>query len=1056
MSLFNEASLEEAVIEHFKNDIFYDYINGSDLHKELTEVIIEDDFRNYFYLNYANEKVTKVELDEIVNEIKNFSKISLYEANKRFSNLLLNGNNFKRDDRKQKDFHYNLINFDDPNKNIFKIVNQLEIKGNELRIPDIVIYINGLPLVVFELKSAVKENTTIKNAYDQLTIRYRRDIPNLFKYNAFVVISDGVNTKYGSFFSDYDYFYSWSKIEKDGKNYEGIDSLYSLINGLFKKERIIKVIKDYIFLPDKSNKEEKIVCRYPQFFATEALVNSVKRAISSVDPAERGKGGTYFGATGCGKSMTMLFLARQIMKDISLSSPTIILITDRTDLDDQLSKLFLNAKEFIGDKTIIQVETREKLKEHLNNRVSGGVFLTTIQKFYEDTNLLSKRKNIICISDEAHRSQVNVIEKNVRDEEKIKKTAGFAKYLHDSLPNATFVGFTGTPIDATLQVFGDIVDSYTMSQSVRDGITVNIVYEGRAAKLSMDNSKVHEIEKYYEKCVEEGANEYQIEESKSAVNKLEVLIGDPNRIKSLANDIVNHYEKRVEEHATVCGKAMIVCMNRNIAFTLYKEIVSIRPEWAESKTLNNSNLNNRETKTLLEIPMINMVMTSNKDDKSEMLNFLKKYDKDELDRQFKNEYSNFKIAIVVDMWLTGFDCPCLDTMYIDKPLQKHTLIQTISRVNRVYPNKEKGLIVDYFGIRNQMNLALKQYNNDGRDVFEGIDESIKIVKNELELLDSLFRKFNFYDYFNGSPKEKLDCLKRATEFVQISDEIEKRFMANVKRMKSAYNLCCFSERFTQDERDKVYFYSAIRSIIFKVTKGNAPDIHQMNAKVIEMLSEAIKSDGIEEIFSDSKKYKTRTIDIFSKEYIEKINRIPYVNTRIKILAKLTKDAIDEYKKVNKIKGLQFGEKLQKLIDSYNNRQNEKVYAQEVLDNVAEELEKLLRDLEKDKQSFEALGINFEEKAFLDILEDIAKKYNFYDEYIKMHGDQYLIKLAQEIKKIVDDKSKYTDWFKKEDIKAELKVDIILTLAKFKYPPVTQDEVYKEIFEQAENFKKYND
>lgn len=1054
MSFFNESTLEEAIIEHFKNDIFYDHKYGSDLHKEVSEVILEDDLKSYLLLNYFDKKITDIEINEIINDVKSFSKLSIYEGNKRFSKLLIDGDNFKRDDRSQKDFHYNLVNFNDPNKNIFKIVNQVEIKGNEIRIPDAIVYINGLPLVVFEFKSAVKENTTIKNAYDQLTIRYRRDIPNLFKYNAFVVISDGANTKYGSFFADYNYFYSWRKTKKDGEIYDGIDSLFSLINGLFKKERILKVIKDYIYLPDESHKEEKIVCRYSQFYATEALVASVKNANFTNNPNEKGKGGTYFGATGCGKSMTMLFLTRQLMKDVQLSSPTIILITDRTDLDDQLSKLFLNAKEFIGDKTILQVESREKLKEHLNNRESGGVFLTTIQKFCEDTNLLSSRNNIICISDEAHRSQVNILEKNVRDEEKIKKTAGFAKYLHDSLPNATFVGFTGTPIDATLQVFGNIVDSYTMSQSVRDGITVNIVYEGRAAKLSLDNRKIQEIEKYYEKCAEEGANEYQIEESKSAVSKLEVLIGDPNRLKALANDLVKHYEKRMEEHATVCGKAMIVCMNRKIAFNLYKEIISLRPKWAEPRIPIDIVLREKNKKELLEIPMINMVMTSNKDDEPNMYNCLKKYDKEELDRQFKNENSNFKIAIVVDMWLTGFDCPCLDNMYIDKPIQKHTLIQTISRVNRVYPNKDKGLIVDYFGIKNQMNLALKQYNNDGVDVFEGVEESIKIVKNELEVLESLFRKFNFNDYFNGTPSEKLNCLKRAVEYVQISDEIEKRFMANVKRMKSAYNLCCFSDKFSQDERDKVYFYSAIRSIIFKVTKGNAPDIHQMNAKVIEMLSDAIKSDGIEELFSNSKEYKTRTIDIFSKEYIDKINRIPYINTRIKILTKLIKDAIEEYKKVNKIKGVEFGEKLQKLVDSYNNRQDEKVYAEQILDNVAEELEKLLRELEKDKNSFEELGVSFEEKAFLDILENIAKKYGFYEEYVNLHGEKYLIELSKEIKKIVDDKVKYTDWFKKEDIKAELKVDIILSLAEYGYPPRTRNEVYKEIFEQAENFKKY--
>ena len=754
--------------------------------------------------------------------------------------------------------------------------------------------------------------------------------------------------------------------------------------------------------------------------------------------------------------MTMLFLSRFLMKDKSLSSPTIVLIMDRTDLDDQLTKLFIDAKAYIGDNTIKSVESREHLKQELGNRESGGVFLTTIQKFSENTDLLSTRTNIICISDEAHRSQVNVVGNTKRTKTEVKKTYGFAKYLHDSLPNATYVGFTGTPIDATLEVFGKVVEAYTMSESVKDGITVNIVYEGRSAKVALDNEKVKLIEKYYEQCAEEGASEYQIEESQKAVSNLEVIIGDDNRLEALAEDLVKHYENRVAEGATVMGKAMIVCMNRQIAYRLYKKIITLRPEWAEKKeALNINELSEKERKELTPIPMINMVMTKDKDDPDEMYNALKDNDKEELDRQFKNVNSNFKIAIVVDMWLTGFDCPALDTMYIDKPIQEHTLIQTISRVNRVYPGKDKGLVVDYFGIKTQMNLALKKYNKKDMDIFEGVEASIKIVKDELEILNLIFRNFNMHDYLFGTPNQKLACLNRAVEYVQITEELEKRFMANVKRMKSAYNLCSLSDEFSEQDRDLIYFYSAIRSIIFKYTKGDAPDLTQMNEKVRKMIQEAIISDGIEELFTQESSVKTRTIDIFSDEYLEKINRIPHINTKIKILTKLAKDAIEEYKKINKIKGVEFGDRLQSLVDKYNDRQSEKVYAEQVLDNVAEELEKLLKALEKDKKSFEKLGINFEEKAFFDILEAIAKKYEFYDRYIAEHGEQKLIDLAKEIKKIVDDKSKYTDWSKKDDIKAELKVDIILKLAEYKYPPVTQDEVYKEIFEQAENFKKYN-
>ena len=1052
MSKFNEATLENAIMDLFQNDINYTYIHGDEIHKDKEEVLLENEIIQFLLLKYRDKGIKKDEAERIVRDLKDLAKQPLYEANREITRLLTSGADLKRTNPDDKDLHYYLIDFDEPDKNNFKIINQLEIKGSETRIPDTIVYINGLPLVVFEFKTAVQENKTIKDAYDQLTNRYRRSIPELFKYNAYIVISDGANTKYGSFFADYEYFYSWRIVEKDDVEIDGIDSLYTLVNGLFRKDRLIDIIKNFIYIPDKSSKELKIVCRYPQYFATKALYENIRKELK---PVGSGKGGTYFGATGCGKSMTMLFLSRLIMKDVELSSPTIVLITDRIDLDKQLCGLFLDAKIFIGDKYIKKIESRELLKEELCGRNSGGVFLTTIQKFTEDTNLLSERSNIICISDEAHRTQTNVTGKNKRAKDEIKKKYGFARYLHDSLPNATYVGFTGTPIDATLEVFGKVVDAYTMSESVRDGITVNIVYEGRSAKVSLDQDKVKLIEKYYEQCAEEGSTEYQIEESQKAVSSLEVIIGDDDRLTALAKDLINHYETRVDEKATVAGKAMIVCMNRFIAYKLYTKIVALRPEWAVEKQAPNVELlTEKQKKELKPIPMINMVMTKDKDDPIDMFNALKDIDKDELDREFKNENSNFKIAIVVDMWLTGFDCPCLDTMYIDKPVQEHTLIQTISRVNRVYPGKEKGLVVDYFGIKSQMNLALKKYNTKDKDIFEGIEASVKIVKDELEILNIIFRNFDMTDYLNGTPREKLACLNRAVEYVQITDDLEKRFMANVKRMKSAFNICSSADDFTEVERDLVYFYGAVRSIIFKCTKGDAPDTAQMNEKVRKMIQEAIISDGIEELFSKEKDVKSRSIDIFSEEYLEKINRIPYINTKIKILAKLTNDAIEEYKKINKLKGVEFGDRLQKLVDKYNSRQDEKVYAEQVLDNVAEELTKLLKDLEADKNSFASMGINFEEKAFFDILESIAKKYGFYDTYIQEHGEQYLIDLAKEIKIIVDDKSKYTDWSKKEDIKAELKVDIILKLADYKYPPVTQDDVYKEIFEQAENFKKY--
>lgn len=1045
MPVFNEHALEMSIMELFQDEE-YTYINGESISRDMSDVLLADDLRKYLNERYASEGITESEIDGIILNLRSISG-TIYEANKAVIKLICDGFILNREDRSQKDLYISLIDFETPENNIFKIVNQFEISGmnNQTRIPDAIIFLNGIPVVVFEFKSAVREETTIMDAYTQLTVRYRRDIPELFKYNALVVISDGVNNKYGSFFSPYDFFYAWRKIEATDTELDGINSLLTMVKGMFRKDRLLAVIKDFVYFPDNSDRDLKIVCRYPQFFAATKLLENIK---AHLRPTGDGKGGTYFGATGCGKSYTMLFLTRMLMKSKSLHSPTIVVITDRTDLDDQLSKQFLSSKRYIGDDTVISIESREKLREELQGRTSGGVYLTTIQKFTEDLKLLTDRSNVICISDEAHRSQVSLDQKVRITVEGVSKTYGFAKYLHDSLPNATYVGFTGTPIDATIEVFGAVVDSYTMTEAVEDGITVNLVYDGRAAKVTLNQAKVQEIEDYYDQCAEEGSNEHQIEESKKAVAKLDVIIGDPDRLRAVAEDFIQHYEARVAEGATVAGKAMFVCSNRHIAYRFYKIIRELRPEWTEKRLCPDGiELTDADKKELKPIEMIKLVMTRNKDDEPELYEMLgTKDDRKELDRQFKNVKSNFRIAIVVDMWLTGFDVPALDTIYIDKPIQQHTLIQTISRVNRVYEGKDKGLIVDYIGIKKNMNIALKKYTNFECDEFEGIEQSINIVKDQLEVLDQMFHNFNSDDYFTGTPKQQLDCINRAVEYVQLSNELENRFMAAVKRMKQAFNLCSSSDKFTEKEKDYIHFYCAVRSVLFKLTKGDAPDISQMNARVRELLEGAIQSDGIEELFESGKHIE---IDIFSDEYMARINAIQLQNTKIKILQRLLSQAIEEYKKVNKIKGIEFSERLRQVVDEYNNRRRDEAYANEVLDEVAEQLAKLLSELKAEKNSFADMGIDFEEKAFYDILSSVAKKYEF--EY----PEDKMIELSKRIKIIVDDKAKYTDWATREDIKANLQVDLILLLDEFDYPPVTIDDVYKEVLEQAENFKKYS-
>ncbi len=1065
---FTEEKLERAFTELLGLEGFPHHL-GITIARRPEDVLIEEDLQNFLLDQYSIQGITVNETRSIILRLKSLSASDLYESNKKFLQMLSDGFILKREDRSQKDIYIQLINYAGLNKhrqpteeqlisivaedpaeygvdnNIYKFVNQLEIFGSEKRIPDGIVYINGLPLVVFEFKSAIREEATVYDAFKQLTVRYSRDIPELFKYNAFCVISDGVNNKAGSFFAPYEFFYAWRRVAGLAKEVDGIDSMFTLIQGMFHKSRLRDIVRNFIYIPDSSKKNEKIVCRYPQYYAARALYDNIKDAQK---PEGNGKGGTYFGATGCGKSFTMLYLTRLLMKSEYFESPTIVLITDRTDLDDQLSGQFTNAKNFIGDNTVLSVESREHLRELLQGRQSGGVFLTTIHKFTEDTELLTNRTNVICISDEAHRSQVNLDQKVKVTDKGVTKTFGFAKYLHDSLPHATFVGFTGTPIDATLDVFGKVVDAYTMTESVKDEITVRIVYEGRAAKVLLNNTKLKEIEDYYAKCAEIGSNENQIEQSKNEMAQMYAIIGDPDRLKEVAADFVKHYEKRVSEGSTVKGKAMFVCSTREIAYELYKNIIALKPEWNEVLAADaGAELTDKDKRELKPIERIKMIMTRGQDDDKILYDLLgtKDYRK-ELDRQFKNEKSNFKIAMVVDMWLTGFDVPFLDSIYIDKPIQRHNLIQTISRVNRKFEGKNKGLVIDYIGIKTQMNLALKQYSEGDKDNFEDIAESLIIVRNHLDLLAKLFHTFDNTKYFTGTTIQQLNTLNLAAEHVQQTKDVETRFMGLVKRLKAAYDICAGSEQLTQLERDYTHFYLAVRSIVFKLTKGNAPDTAQMNARVREMIKEALQSDGVEEIFKLGDNEETEQ-DIFDEDYLAKIDKIKLPNTKIKLLQQLLAKVIGEIRKVNRVKGIDFTKKMQALVERYNNRDANDILRSEVYEEMANALTDLIWEVHKEFSAGDELGIDFQEKAFYDILKELCIKYDF------KYPDDKMIELAKAVKDLVDGQAKFPDWNKRDDIKSALKVGLILLLDEFGYPPVERDEVYVEIFEQAENFKK---
>lgn len=956
---FTEAELEAAIIELFAEQ-GYEYVSGESLHRPFDEVLLRDDLEVFLRARYLSEQFTDTEFRKIINRLELAGAPSLYETNRGAFRLVTEGFDFARDDASKIAAHIDFIDFEHPERNTFKVVNQYSVQGERLRRPDLLVLINGIPVAIFEFKTAIEENTTIYDAWQQVTIRYARDIPNLLKYCFLAVISDGANNKLGSIFTPYEYFYSWNKANELDKVSNGISSLLTLIEGAFSPERLLAILRDFVLYPDETDRDTAIVCRYPQFFAANNMLASIR---NHMRPRGNGKGGVYFGATGSGKTYTMVYLARLLMlrDPEAFHNPTVIVIVDREDLDSQTTKVFVNAKKFLHEEDVRSIESREDLKITLENRPSGGVYITTIQKFSESVGLLSERSNIICISDEAHRTQTGVEAKLKTTDEGVFTTYGFAKYLRDSFPNATYCGFTGTPIDETVAVFGDIVDAYTMKESSDDGITVRIAYEPRLARVIVSEEKAKEIQDYYDQAAEQGATEEAIEESQRAMSAMKVIIGDPDRLRMLTADLVAHYERLVSEKPGVVQKAMVVCIDRLIAYNLTQEIIRQRPEWGEArKAPNESELTKDELEDLVALPMVNLVATQGVNDPKPLFEAVgtKEYRK-MLDAQFKNNNSNFRIAVVVDMWITGFDVPSLAVMYIDKPLQRHTLIQTISRVNRVFEGKDKGLVVDYIGIKKQMMQALKQYGKEQESPVDEIEASISVFRNQLALLDDLFIDFDASKYYNGSPLERLLCLNETAEFIQRSADDQKRFMNISKRMKQAYEITAPTGELSDGEIVKAQFYMAIRSIVYKQTKEDAPDAETMNRVVEKMVQEAISTTGVESIIDDAK-----TIDIFSDEVIEQLKTVKMPITKFNALLKLLKQAIGQYRKTNKVKAVQFDERLKSVVERYNDRDN-LVFTSEVVDDFVDDLSiqliGLLHELQDDQNSFAELGISYEEQ-----------------------------------------------------------------------------------------------
>lgn len=1100
---FCESDYEYALISFLENEGWV-YSAGPDIAREYKrDVLIIDDLKDYLNNNYSD--LSESEVKRLIDSIKLVGAETDFATLHKFYKWIVDGFNFQLDNGET--IIIDLINFE-KNKtlnNIFKVVNQLSIEyinngKAENRRPDILLYINGIPVCVMELKNPSDANATIHDAWEQINIRYWRDLPHLLHYCPLACISDGVKTRLGTVRAPYEHFYAWRRVNSEDKvSTLPFEETMTMVKGVYAPERFLEIFRDYIYFQDTEydRNEVEIVCRYPQFFAARLLKQSIIKSVQE----GTGKGGTYFGATGCGKTYTMAFLARQLSLRCSdipeIGSPTIVMIVDRNELQKQGAKLFTKSTEFLNIGSVNVVSSRKELRQELGLRQSGGFYICTIQKFCDRKDdligLINDRSNIICFSDEAHRTQLDhskkiQFSKDVDENMKALISKPYAKVLREAFPHATFVGFTGTPIAETYQTFGDEIDRYTMDQSVADGLTVPIKYHPRIAKVLLDENKIKEIENYYKLCADEGATFEEIEKSKRAMSSMDIILGEPSRLDRLAVDIHDHYVSSCENDPNRIQKAMIVCSNRPIAYALLQKFKEHYPEWfIEKKTPGDIEITENELRELSPMPFIAMVSSVGSNDPEEMYNYLGgvKNDKrsEKMDASFKQDKSNFRIVIVVDMWITGFDVPTLTYMYNDKPLQKHMLIQTISRVNRKYPGKEYGLIVDYIGIRDNMRTAMALYGGDSSiaPTKDDVEQATDIFNEQLNTLKSLFVDFDLSPFLNPNedPANRYMMLAKAAEYVFASDEnmnmvsddgkkvnkvsFKTYFLRTTRRMRSAYDICQPSGELNDNESALAQCFMAIAGFVRKMTGTSHIDADTMNKNVAQMVEEALKYTKVESILDSGEE------DIFSPETYERLIDVKMPASKLELLIKMLRKQIIEYQKVNQIAGKKYQELLDETIKQYHERRkhlssDEAGVAQnettdEIIKNATEQALKILQDMQIDRESFRKIGLTFEEKAFYDILIDLRDRFNFeYGEDKNVNGviiNNKAKELAKKIKEIIDTKSSFADWLNNQNVRNRLKFDIKVCLIQDGYPPEYSPEVFSKVMEQAENFEKYN-
>lgn len=1009
--LYKESDYENSIIELFQNNLGYEYIYGPDIERDFHNPLYEDVLIASLYR--LNRGLPDAAIQEALYKLKNFENGELVQKNAVFMDYLQNGIpvRFFVGGEGRSSIVY-LVDYKNIDNNSFIVANQWTFIENSKKRPDVVLFLNGLPIVLIELKSPSREETDASEAYRQLR-NYMQEIPSMFIYNAICVMSDQLISKAGTITSGEDRFMEWKT--KDG-NYENTQyaQFDTFFEGMFQKGRLLDIIKNFICFSNEGINTFKILAGYHQYFAVRKAIESTKHATIT-----DGKGGVFWHTQGSGKSLSMVFYAHLVQE--ALDSPTIVVLTDRNDLDDQLYGQFAKCKDFLRQEPL-QAESRENLKTLLAGRKVNGIIFTTMQKFEESNEPLSERHNIIVMADEAHRGQYGLAEKikitkNKDGEEVAKRVIGTARIIRNTLPNATYIGFTGTPISSkdrsTREVFGDYIDIYDMTQAVEDGATRPVYYESRVIKLNLDETTLKLIDAEYD-LMALNADEEVIEKSKRELGQMEAVLGNDNTINSLVCDILDHYENNRENLLT--GKAMIVAYSRPIAMKIYKRILELRPDWTEK---------------------VGVVMTSGNNDPEEWRQIIgNKHHKNELAKKFKDNDSPMKIAIVVDMWLTGFDVPSLATMYVYKPMSGHNLMQAIARVNRVFRDKEGGLVVDYVGIATALKQAMNDYTSRDKKNYGDTDVAEVAYPKFLEKLSVCRDKFHGYDYSkfpNGTDLERARTISGAVNFIMGREKVDDKdsFVKEALMLHQALSLC--SSLVDEDSRFEAAFFEAVRVLVLRLTNtgvGKKISLPEMNARINELLKQSIKSDGVINLFSDIKE----EFSLFDPKFLQEVANMKEKNLAVELLKKLIAEQVSVYRRTNVVKSEKFSEIMQRSLNAYLN-------GMLTNEEVIEEMLKLAKQIVADQKEGDKLGLTADELAFYDALTKPQAIKDFYE-------NEELITITKELADTLR-KNKTIDWQKRESARAKMRMLIKKLLKKHKYPPEGMDDAVQTVMTQCE-------